>query len=117
MNTKPVTHNGVYYPSQAALSRAYGLCTETARQAIAKGRLHTLGAGGGAGAVEAMAEARRQPVAACGLSWPSQKACAADLSVGRNAVWYNLTRGTFEAWVAKRLRVLGRTAITKEQTP
>lgn len=103
-----ITHNGITYPSQAALARAYGITPQAVSIARKKDRMDTIGAGRGVFGWSFANTARRQPVAACGLSWPSQKACADDLGSYTSQVADALKRGTFESWVAKRLRKLGR---------
>ena len=60
-------------------------------------------AGGLSVAVAAMAEARRQPVAAHGWWWRSQSECARQCGVGHASVSEWLRDGTFEANVLKRL--------------
>ncbi len=52
-------------------------------------------------------EARRQPVAAHGWSWPSQAAAAREIGVNGATVSNCLLRGTFAALVLRRLGVKG----------
>ena len=101
---KPIMHNGVTYPSQNALARALGLTAATVSFAIRKGRLDTLGSGSKSGWALANG-APRQPCAAHGWIWPSQKAAAKALNCAEGTVGDNLNRGTFDRLVLQRLGV------------
>ena len=101
---KAVTFGGITFKSQAALARALGLSKSNVSFAARNGRLNTLGSGSKAGA-ELAKGARCQPVAAHGWHWPSQKAAAKALKCHQDTIGKNLNRGTFDAFVLKRLGV------------
>lgn len=105
MKSKPVTHpdTGVSYPSRAALARALGVTRSAVCLALRDGWLHRLGTGRGA-SVEAMNAARRQPVAALGWRWASQRDCARALGVADSTVCDALAEGRLDRLVN---RILG----------
>lgn len=102
---KPITWDGVEYPSQAALSVSLGMAKSAVSTAIYRGKLDSLGKD----QTETRRkngllahQARRQPVAAMGWSWPSQAAAALTLGVVESVVCRALQRGTFAALVERR---------------
>lgn len=106
-NSKPVTRDGVTWPSQSALARALGVPVTNVSRALRNGTLETLGQGRAVALALAHA-ARRQPVAALGWSWPSQTACARDLGVSSGTVSTALNEGRFEDLVRRHMHKLRR---------
>lgn len=95
---KPITHDGITYPSHSALARSFG---------VTHGAVFSLkrtGSLAGLGRCKATGQpSRSQPVASLGHYWPSQKACAEDLSVTPAAVSLALERGYLDRLVRERI--------------
>lgn len=98
----PVEWRGTVYPSRAALAKALNRSRQWVSRAINHGDPLTLGAGAGSGR-ERAAEARKQPVASLGHSWPSQRACARALGVPDDRVSRHLMNGTLDTLVREKL--------------
>lgn len=91
---------GKIYPSISAASKAAGVSRQSMSEAIRRNRLHTVGTG-----PHRASEARKQPCAAHGWHWQSQKEAAAALGVSPQKVSYHLECGIFERLVKERLGV------------
>ena len=90
--TRSVTWNGVRYPSMVVMGRALGVSKQRAAQMIKRG--------------PPMPPGRpKQPCAALGWDWPSQKEAARDLGVSTSTVFSALERGNFDSLVQ---RIKGR---------
>lgn len=103
---RPVEWQGKVYPSITALAAALGLSKQTVSHAVRTNRMHTLGQGRMVGLL-AMQAAHRQPCAAHGWHWPSQRDAARALGVTERVVSARLNRGTFADLVMQRLGVKG----------
>jgi len=106
MTIKPVSRDGIAYPSQSALGAALGVSRATVSKAIQRNRLDRLGTGSTSGRLGCQRPGLWNPVSALGHHWPSQRHCAAELGVSDKTVHSALQRGRFDALVAKHLERL-----------
>jgi hypothetical protein len=91
---------GQVYPSISAAAKAAGVSRQAFTEAMQRNRLHMVGTGPHKVCVD-----RRQPCAAHGWQWASQKDAAAALGVSDCVITARLNRGTFDALVLQRLGV------------
>lgn len=97
---KRIYWRGQVYPSISAAAKAAGVSRQSFSEAIKRNRVHMIGTG-----PHKAAEDRKQPCAAHGWHWPSQKDAADALGVAPGVVSDRLNRGTFYRLVLERLGI------------
>jgi len=74
--TNPVKINGVEYPSQSAVARAFGVSTSHVFRLLEQGKIETVGT----------AITNNKPVTVRGVEYPSYRQAARDLNVTQSVI-------------------------------
>lgn len=100
---RSVDYGGNFYPSRAALARAIGVSRSTITKAIKAGKLDRVRAlAPGEKPYQRVHVRNRQPCAAHGFEWRSQRDCAEEFGISESYLCKMLTEGKFDRFIARK---------------